>query len=300
MSRPTIGSASGKPSQAPPALSTTARRGEPVGAGVQAVGDQGGRADPAADPRSGSGRRPRCRRTRSHRPRPAHRGGRARRGSGKRWIAWYRRATAEAAISTTTMMPGQVLGPAVAVGVAAGRRPATEHERDAERDSGQRVGDVVQGVAEQRHRARVDTTITACASAVSRARRSEIHRQRMPSRLASSAESTLSALSCECGTKISLSLPRSPSPWSCPWPVAMTVVVSRLVRVVVVVSGLVRVVVVVSGLVRVVVVVSGLVRVVVVVSRAGCGRAGGRGPVRARAGGRGRAGCSSLRLLGPL
>jgi hypothetical protein len=48
---------------------------------------------------------------------------------------------------------GQVLGPAVTVGVAAGGKPPAEQERDAERHRGQRVGRVVQRVAEQRDRA---------------------------------------------------------------------------------------------------------------------------------------------------
>ena len=48
--------------------------------------------------------------------------------------------------------PGQVFGAAVAVGVALGRRATAERERDQQRDRGQRVGDVVQGVAQQRDR----------------------------------------------------------------------------------------------------------------------------------------------------
>ena len=48
---------------------------------------------------------------------------------------------------------GQVLGPAVAVGVAAGGTPPAEQEREAERHRGQRVGRVVQRVAEQCDRA---------------------------------------------------------------------------------------------------------------------------------------------------
>ena len=48
--------------------------------------------------------------------------------------------------------PGQVFGAAVAVGVAPGGRPAAEHERDPERDRGQGVGEVVDGVGEQRDR----------------------------------------------------------------------------------------------------------------------------------------------------
>jgi hypothetical protein len=48
---------------------------------------------------------------------------------------------------------GQILGPAEAVGVSPGGRPPAERERDRQRHRGQRVGDVVQGVAEQGDRA---------------------------------------------------------------------------------------------------------------------------------------------------
>ena len=44
-----------------------------------------------------------------------------------------------------------------------------------------------------------NTTISACATAVAPSTPSEIHSARMPSRDDSMAESTLSALSCECG-----------------------------------------------------------------------------------------------------
>ena len=50
ISRPTIGSASGKPGQHPDHAEYHGQRGEPVGAGVHAVGDQRRGADPAADP----------------------------------------------------------------------------------------------------------------------------------------------------------------------------------------------------------------------------------------------------------
>ena len=49
MSRPTIGSASGKPSQTPIAPSDDGKAGQPVGAGVVAVGDQRRAVDLAAD-----------------------------------------------------------------------------------------------------------------------------------------------------------------------------------------------------------------------------------------------------------
>ena len=61
---------------------------------------------------------------------------------------------------------GQVLGPAEAVGVPPGRGPPPEQERDAERHGGQRVGDVVQRVAEQRDRAGDQRRRRACSAAV--------------------------------------------------------------------------------------------------------------------------------------
>jgi hypothetical protein len=48
--------------------------------------------------------------------------------------------------------PGQVLGAAVAVGVALGSRLPAERERDQQRNGGQRVGDVVERVTEEPHR----------------------------------------------------------------------------------------------------------------------------------------------------
>ncbi len=49
--------------------------------------------------------------------------------------------------------PGEVLRAAVAVGVAARGRPSAEYEGDPQRDGGQGVGEVVDGVGEQGHRA---------------------------------------------------------------------------------------------------------------------------------------------------
>jgi hypothetical protein len=50
--------------------------------------------------------------------------------------------------------PTQILRAAIAVGVALRRRPAREPKRDQQRHRRQRVRDVVQRVAQQRHRAR--------------------------------------------------------------------------------------------------------------------------------------------------
>jgi hypothetical protein len=49
---------------------------------------------------------------------------------------------------------GDVLGATEAVRVAAGRRTPPEHERHSEGHCGERIGGVVQGIAEQRHRSR--------------------------------------------------------------------------------------------------------------------------------------------------
>ncbi len=51
---------------------------------------------------------------------------------------------------------GEVFGSAVAVGVALGRESPADHEGDAERHRGERVGQVVQRVSEERDRARED------------------------------------------------------------------------------------------------------------------------------------------------
>ena len=50
--------------------------------------------------------------------------------------------------------PGQILSPAVPIGVTAGRRTAPQHERHPQRHSRQRVRRVVQRVTQQRHRPR--------------------------------------------------------------------------------------------------------------------------------------------------
>jgi len=128
------------------------QRGIPVGAGVQAVGDQRGGADPAAGPDAVAGHhlvagepersRDRDRDQVGHRVRvqqPADRG--ERRGGGGQQD------------HPDDDDAGQVLGPPVTIGVPAGGTPPPEHERDAERHRGQRVGRVVQRVAEQRDRA---------------------------------------------------------------------------------------------------------------------------------------------------
>ena len=124
------------------------QRGQPVGAGVQAVGDQRRRADlpPGANPvpgrqlvaREADERRDGDRGQIGHVPgvqQPA-----------ERRVGGQRRGRRDGQHDHD---PGEVLGPPVAVGIAAGRRAAGQHERDRERHRGQRVGGVVQRVAEQ-------------------------------------------------------------------------------------------------------------------------------------------------------
>ena len=128
------------------------QRGIPVGAGVQAVGDQRRGADPAPGPDAVAGHhlvaceaersRDRDRDQVRHRVRvqqPADRD-EGRRGGGQH----DHRDDADA---------GQVLGPPVTIGVPAGGTAPPEQERDTERHRGQRVGRVMQRVAEQRDRA---------------------------------------------------------------------------------------------------------------------------------------------------
>jgi hypothetical protein len=151
------------------------QRGVPVGAGVQAVGDQRGGADPAPGPDAVAGHhlvagepergRDRDRDQVGHRVRvqqPADRDER-RRGGGQ-----HDHPDDDDA--------GQVLGPAVTIGVPPGGTPPPEQERDAERHRGQGVGRVMQCVAEQRDRARQGDHHYL------RARRRAEHGQRDPQR----------------------------------------------------------------------------------------------------------------------
>ena len=61
---------------------------------------------------------------------------------------------------------GQVLDPAIAIGKAPRRLAPRQHERDPKRDRGRRVANVVDGVGQQRHAARGDTTTSICKAAV--------------------------------------------------------------------------------------------------------------------------------------
>jgi hypothetical protein len=120
---------------------------------MQPVSDQRRRADLAADPDPVPGDQlvagePDHRRHR-HRDQIGHR---ARMGQpGHRLIGRQRRGRRD---DRDNHHPGQVLGAAIPVGVAAVRRAPAHHERNSQRHRGQRVGRVMQRVAQQRHRAR--------------------------------------------------------------------------------------------------------------------------------------------------
>jgi hypothetical protein len=129
------------------------QRGEPVGAGVQPVGDQRRRPDPATGPDPVPGHQLVAREPRE--------GGHRDRGqvgdvprvqqAGHRLVGGQRGRRRDQGDDHD---PGQVLGPPVPVGVAAVRRAPAHDERHRQRDGGQRVGGVVQRVAQQRHRPR--------------------------------------------------------------------------------------------------------------------------------------------------
>ena len=200
ISRPTIGSASGNPSATPPARQQHRQRREAVGAGMQAVGNQCGRTDSAADadpvqrhqlvadeadeacggdpahvldlhrvdqpharPRIRR-RRPTGRSSRRRRARPGPRRGRSRRCS-----AALPRACPARTRSTTA--------------------PPSTRRRSCE------------WCPPPTQPTRTATTMTACASAVTPSATRLILTARMPMALDSSASSTLSAASWLCGTR---------------------------------------------------------------------------------------------------
>ena len=129
------------------------QRGQPVGAGMQAVGDQRGQADlpPGADAIPGRQLVAREADERSDGDRNQVRHGPGAQQPVERHVGGQRRGRRDRQHDHD---PGQVLGPPVAVGIATGRRAAGEQERDRERHRGERVGGVVQRVAEQGDRPR--------------------------------------------------------------------------------------------------------------------------------------------------
>ena len=152
MSSPTTGSAQRQPIATPAAPASTASEVNPSVRACRPSGDQRGRADPAARPdpvagdqlvaREADRGRDRDRGQVGYLMRVRQRADRGIGGGGRRQHDYGHDDDA-----------GQVLGPAVAVGVTAGGKPPAEQERDAERHRGQRVGPVVQRVAEQCDRA---------------------------------------------------------------------------------------------------------------------------------------------------
>ena len=119
---------------------------------MQPVGDQGRRADLAADPDAVAGDQlvagePDDRRRRHQAEGPhLHRVQQA----PSRLVAGQGRRGGDEGHDDD---PGQILGAAITVGVAAGGGSPAQGEGDGQRDGGERVGQVVQGVAEQGHRA---------------------------------------------------------------------------------------------------------------------------------------------------
>jgi len=127
--------------------------GESVGAGMQPVGDQGGGADAAPDADAVAGHQ-----FVAGEPDDGSSGDGPQVGD----VAGVQQAVDGLVGSQGAGQgdhrddedPGKVFGAAVAVGVALGRRAQSQAEGDQQRNSGEGVGHVVQGVAEQGHRPR--------------------------------------------------------------------------------------------------------------------------------------------------
>jgi hypothetical protein len=127
------------------------QRGEPVGAGVPAVGHQRSGADPASGPDPVAGHQFVAREAENGRD--GHGGQVADRPRVRQPLDGGERGhRAGDQDQGDDGHAGQVLGAAVAVGIAAGGAAPGEHEGHPERHRGQRVGRVVQRVAEQRNR----------------------------------------------------------------------------------------------------------------------------------------------------
>ena len=128
------------------------QRGEAVGAGVQPVGDQGGGTDTTADPDA-------VERDEFVAGESDHTGG----GDPTEMLDGCR---VEQPVDRLPPgddrgerdhrddeQPGEVFGPPEPVGIATGRGPPGQRERDPQRNGREGVGEVVHGVGEQRHRA---------------------------------------------------------------------------------------------------------------------------------------------------
>ena len=152
ISSPTTGSAQSQPSATPPTPSSTASEVNPS---VRACSPSATRAaEPILRPT-----RIRYRATSSLpvNPTSAARATAIRLDTGRGWASLVIASTAasadEAAMISTIDHPGQVLGPAVPVGVAAVGRPPADRNAIPSGTRGERVGRVVQRVAQQRDRA---------------------------------------------------------------------------------------------------------------------------------------------------
>ena len=114
---------------------------------------------------------------------------------------------------------GEVLGPAVAVGVAAGGGAAAEGERDPQRHGGQRVGEVVDGVGQQRDRSG-DQHDGSCSTAVtSRTDQADLQR---PDALGAGLQRRVDRVGGVVAVRPQhrpQPAPRRPCP--CPWPCAV-------------------------------------------------------------------------------
>ena len=152
MRRPMRGSASGNPAQHAEGAEDDGQRGEAVGAGVQAVGDERGGADASADADA-------VERDELVAGEPDQACGDedADVGDGlgveqaaDRLVSGDEGRQRDHRDDEDS---GQVFGSSVAVGVAAGCCATAEGEGDPQRERGQRVGEVVDGVGEQRDRA---------------------------------------------------------------------------------------------------------------------------------------------------
>ena len=151
ISRPTIGIGQREPERDTASAEQHRQRREAVGAGVQAVGNQCGRTDSAADPdpverhqlvadeaHEAGGGDPAHMLDLRRMKKPRH--------------GFVSRDDGRQGDHRDHEEPGQVLGAAEAVGVAPRRGPGAERERDPQWHGRQRIGEVVNGVRRQRNR----------------------------------------------------------------------------------------------------------------------------------------------------
>ena len=153
ISRPTIGSASGKPSPHADRADDDGEAGEAIGAGMIAVRDQGRAVDLAADADAkhrdcfvaekaddAGGGEPAKMRHRLRMDQPVD-----------RLVARHDRAEQD---DENDNDAGEVFDPAEPIGECPGRLAPRQHEGDPERDCSRCVADIVDRVGEQRHASR--------------------------------------------------------------------------------------------------------------------------------------------------